>query len=466
MGETLKADYLVVGAGAMGMAFADTLVSETDATVVIVDRHHQPGGHWNVAYPFVRLHQPSAFYGVNSAPLGRDVIDATGSNAGLYELASSGEVVGYFGQIMQQHLLASGRVRYFPMAEHEGEGRFHSRISGETHQVEARKVVDATYMNVTVPAMRAPPYAVAHGVACITPNELVRLTRRPARFCVVGAGKTGMDACLFLLRNGVAPDGISWVMPRDSWLLDREGFQPAARFADRLAQGRMRQMAAVAAAESVDDLFQRLNEAGTLLRIDERVTPTMYRCATVSQAELADLRRITAIIRKGRVRRIEPAALELDGGTVPMEEDTLYIDCSADGLERRPAVPVFEDDLITLQSVRVCQQVFSAAFIAHVEHAYPDDALKNEICRPVPHPDGALDYLRVTLASTRNQMRWAQEPGLIEWLGNARLDWFGRNAAKLPDDPAARDAAMAKGREATALMIGKYERFLADAEAS
>lgn len=463
MGETIKADYLVVGAGAMGMAFADTLVSETDATVAIVDRYHQPGGHWNVAYPFVRLHQPSAFYGVNSAPLGRDVIDATGSNAGLYELASSGEVVGYFGQVMQQHLLASGRVRYFPMAEYEGEGRFHSIVSGEAHQVAAGKVVDATYMNVTVPAMRAPPYAVAHGVRCITPNELVRLIRRPAHYVVIGAGKTGMDACLWLLRNGVAPDSIRWVMPRDSWLLDREGFQPAAKFADRLAQGRMRQMQAVAAAESFDDLFERLNAAGTLLRLDEGVIPTMYRCATVSQAELAELRRITGIIRKGRVQRLEPDAIVLDGGTESAHEDTLYIDCSADGLERRPPAPVFAGDRITLQSVRVCQQVFSAAFIAHVESAYADDDAKNDLCRPVPHPDSAADYLRVTVASARNQMRWAQDAGLTEWLANARLDWFGRNAAKLPDDPAARDAAMAKGREMTGMMIDKYERFLAAA---
>ena len=41
----IETDYLIVGAGAMGMAFADTLVSESDARVVIVDRGHQPGGH-------------------------------------------------------------------------------------------------------------------------------------------------------------------------------------------------------------------------------------------------------------------------------------------------------------------------------------------------------------------------------------------------------------------------------------
>ena len=71
MSDTIKADYLVVGSGAMGMAFTDVLVEESDASVILVDRHHQPGGHWNDAYRHVRLHQPSAFYGVNSRSPGQ-----------------------------------------------------------------------------------------------------------------------------------------------------------------------------------------------------------------------------------------------------------------------------------------------------------------------------------------------------------------------------------------------------------
>ena len=107
--QTLQADYLVVGSGAMGMAFTDVLMTETDSTVVIVDKHHQPGGHWNDAYPHVRLHQPSAFYGVNSRKLGSDTIDATGWNEGLYELATNSEVCAYFDQVMQQQFLPSGQ---------------------------------------------------------------------------------------------------------------------------------------------------------------------------------------------------------------------------------------------------------------------------------------------------------------------------------------------------------------------
>ena len=173
----LEADYLVIGAGAMGMAFTDVLMTETDATVVLVDRYHQPGGHWNCAYPFVRLHEPSSFYGVNWKPLGSDTIDATGWNTGLYELATNGEGCAYFDHVMQQQFLPSGRVQYFPMCDYQGDQHFVSLVSDAEYEVVANKIVDATYMRVSVPSMRPPPYEVVERVTCIPPNALPRLTR-------------------------------------------------------------------------------------------------------------------------------------------------------------------------------------------------------------------------------------------------------------------------------------------------
>ena len=40
----LSADYLIVGSGAMGMAFADVLVEESDASLIIIDKNDSPGG--------------------------------------------------------------------------------------------------------------------------------------------------------------------------------------------------------------------------------------------------------------------------------------------------------------------------------------------------------------------------------------------------------------------------------------
>lgn len=85
--QPIEADYLIIGAGAVGMAFADTLLSETQATIALVDRRHRPGGHWNDAYPYVRLHQPSAYYGVNSwrwAPAKKTRLGSTKASTSLH----------------------------------------------------------------------------------------------------------------------------------------------------------------------------------------------------------------------------------------------------------------------------------------------------------------------------------------------------------------------------------------------
>jgi NAD(P)-binding Rossmann-like domain len=418
---TLEADYLVVGAGAMGMAFADTLVAETDARVIIVDRGHQPGGHWTRAYPFVRLHQPSAYYGVNSRNLGSDTIDQVGWNSGMYELATAGEVCAYFDRVMHQGLLPTGRVSYFPMSDYLGQGRFQT-MAGAAHSARVRRIVDATYLHTVVPSMRPPAYDVGEGVDCVPPNDLPALAAGRDRYVIVGAGKTGIDTCLWLLRQGVGPDRLTWVMPRDSWLLDREAIQPGPLFAERFAANFAGRLAAISAATSVDDLFERLEANGNLLRLDTAVRPTMYRCATVSRAELDQLRRVEDIVRLGRVERISSGAIELTQGRVPVRGSALYIDCSADGLERRAPTPVFDGDRITLQSLRGCQQVFSAALIAHVEAAYQQDTIRNDLCMPLAHPYTDLDWLEMTMAEHRNQMRWLDEPELMDWLDSVRLD--------------------------------------------
>ena len=339
----IKTDYLIVGAGAMGMAFADTLVSESDAQLVIVDRGPQPGGHWTRAYPFVRLHQPSAYYGVNSRKLETGAIDRVGWNEGLHELATGGEVCAYFDRVMQQELLPTGRVSYFPMSEYLGDGRIRTLAGTQVSVDVRRRVVDATYLQTLVPSMRPPPYHVADGVACVAPNALPQAAPGHQQFVIVGAGKTGIDTCLWLLRNGIDADRLTWIMSRDAWLLDRVNVQPGAEFLDQLKAHSAARLDAITAATSVDDLFDRLEASGVLLRIDPNVRPTMYRCAIVSRPELEQLRRIKRIVRMGRVQRIEPGAMVLADGNLHLDGPALYIDCSADGLERRSGVTVFDD---------------------------------------------------------------------------------------------------------------------------
>ncbi|MDT5147153.1 MAG: hypothetical protein QOC58_1798 [Mycobacterium sp.] len=467
--HTIEADYLVVGAGAMGMAFLDTLVSETDARAVLVDRNHQPGGHWTMAYPFVRLHQPSAFYGVNSRDLGSGTIDQVGWNEGLYELATAGEVCAYYDHVMRQQLLPTGRVSYFPMSEyrgqHDGKGRF-TTLAGADYTVNVtRRIVDATYMRVTVPAMRPAPYRVAPGVRCVPPNELPRLAPRE-RYVIVGAGKTGIDACLWLLSQGITPDRLTWIMPRDAWLLDRAMIQPGSLFAEKIKANFAAQLLAIRDAVSLEDLFGRLEDAGGLLRLDHAVKPTMYRCATVSRAELEQLRRITDVVRMGHLQRIEHGKMILDGGGVATDGSALYVDCTADGAEKVAATKVFDPGRITLQSVRGCQQVFSAALVAHVEANYPNDSAKNRLCQPVQHPDTDADWARNALSDYRNQLCWFDDPELTAWLSGMRLDLFGHlighRLASASAKPRVRERLLSMTKTALSATAEKLEKLLAD----
>ena len=430
MGRTLEADYLVVGAGAMGLAFIDTLVSESNATVVVVDRNDRPGGHWTTAYPFVRLHQPSAYYGVNSRNLGTDTIDQDGLNAGYYELASGAEVCAYFDAVMRQHLLPTGRVTYLPMCEYRGDGRIR-KLGGDEIGVTARRVV-TSHVEIVVPSMRSPSYAV-DGVDCVPPNDLPRIREARDRYVVVGAGKTAMDACTWLLRHGIPAQRLTWIKPRDSWILDRAAVQPGSQFAKRVLRDFSSQLAAVHEAESLPDLFDRLETKGCLMRIDQSVEPTMYRCAILSQAELDALRGIDDVVRMGHIKSIEPGRITLEGGTRDIEDSALYIDCTADGFAHRDPTPVFTDDHISLQAVRTCQPAFSAAVIGHVEATYPDDETRNEFCGPVPYPREPTDWLRMMSAFNKNQLQWFSDPDMMAWVDASRLNVLHHVSAAVSD---------------------------------
>lgn len=199
----IETDYLVVGAGASGMAFVDSLIAESDGDVVMVDRRQRPGGHWNDAYPFVRLHQPSAYYGVNSRVLGNDAIDEVGPNAGFYERATADEICDYYNRVLDEQLLGSGQVRFFGMCDYvgnrSGEHRFVSRLTGEETDVRVRrKFVDATYLEAAVPATHPPPFGVDADVRLIPVGELTKLTSSGTGYTIIGGGKTSMDACQWL----------------------------------------------------------------------------------------------------------------------------------------------------------------------------------------------------------------------------------------------------------------------------
>lgn len=423
---TLETDYLIIGSGAVGMAFADTLLTETTANIIIVDRYAKPGGHWNVAYPFVTLHQPSAFYGVNSMELSSGKKDKSGLNIGLGDLASGASVSAYFDEVMRHQFLPTGRVQYFPLCEYQGEGKFTSKMTGDVYEVtKYKKIVDATYLKTAVPSTHTPNFSVAPEVQFMPINDLVKLKKPVDGFVVIGGGKTGIDACLWLLENRVNPDKITWIISRDAWLVDRENTQPTTDFFEQTIGAQANQLEAVAKSKSIPDLFDRLEKAGILLRLDKEITPTMFHAATVSKMELEQLQRIKNIVRKGRVQSIEKDKIILKEGNIPTSVNHLHVDCSATPIRYDiKTIPVFDGKVITPQTVRSYQPVFSAAFIAHIEATYETEQEKNKICGVVPLPNHDTDWIRMQFGLMMNQFNWGEYKEIGEWLLKSRLDGF------------------------------------------
>jgi hypothetical protein len=434
----IETDYLIIGSGTTGLAFADTLITESDAHVTIIDRHGKPGGHWNDAYSFVTLHQPSSFYGVNSMELGSGLKDTVGLNKGLYELASGPEVNGYFDRVMNHRLLPSGRVSYYPLSNYLGDGQFESLLSGVRTQVKMRKkVVDATFLSPAVPSTHKPRFNAAPGVRVVPPNALPGLWHSsqeggmPRYFVVIGAGKTAMDACIWLLQSGANPDAVQWVVPRDSWVLNRATTQNGPEFFYESIGGQAKQMEACATATSKDDLFLRLEACGAMLRIDPDRKPGMFHFATLSTDEVQVLRRIHNIIRRGRVQSLQADHMVMDEGQAAVEPGTLFIDCTASGVMPKPPQAVFQDDTIVPQLMRVPLIAFSAALTAYVEVHYDDDVLKNRLCAPVPFTHTLGTYPRTIMANMMNQFQWAQDKTLRTWIRESRLDGFGKLMASV-----------------------------------
>lgn len=397
---TLECDYLVVGLGMGGLAFVDTLLtSHPSATAVIVERRDRPGGHWIVSYPFVKLHQPSVLYGVDSLPLGSDRIEETGFNAGMLPLASVTEILAHYEQAVKERFLPSGRVTFLMLHEWDWSASVaRNLISGETISIKAKKRVNTAHETVEVPIMRPPPFPVSTGITCIPPNFLPSHPN-PTRFTILGTGKTAVDALLWLLDHGCPPSKVTWVIPRDTWFENRFQHQPAPAFRQSAAAFGRKVANAIMDATSLDDALLRLEDGDILFRLDKNVMPKMFHGATITAAELAAVRQVTDIVRLGHVLEITPEGMRMEGGFKPMPRGTVYVDCTANGLRRR-TVPtkVFQGDLITLRPLYAMLVAFSAALTARVEVMYTDEQVKNELCAPAPFSDAPGTIPRRRLA--------------------------------------------------------------------
>jgi hypothetical protein len=439
--RTLETDYLVVGAGAMGMAFTDALIDHRDVHVTLVDRRHAAGGHWQDAYPFVQLHQASLFYGVASTVLGNGAVQTGPPEAGLQERARRSEIQAYYDDILHRRFVGSGRVTFLGGSEYHRDGPSHlvtSGVSGETVRVEVRRrVVDAAYLSPTVPATTPPPFGVADDASVAAVNELARLAEAPTSYVIVGSGKTATDGIVWLLANGVPPDRIVWVRPREPWMLNRAVVQPDPVVALGLAADTM---AAAADAGSLDDLFLRLEAADVMFRIDTDVAPTMAKTPTLGAWELELLRTVEHVVRRGHVDHVTRREIVFDDGRVPLAPGSLVVHCAASGLQYPPMVPIWGPDTIRLQTIRAGFPCFNAALAGYVEASRDDDRERNRLCPPNTLPDSLTSWARMQVRGTVATRAFGAEPDIADWANSCALN-PARIEPSRRDDPAVQASA-------------------------
>ena len=104
----------------------------------------------------------------------------------------------------------------------------------------------------------------------------------------------------------------------------------------------------------------------------------------------------------------------------------VIVDCTGNGLPRKEPLPVFDGSRMTLQSVAVCQQVFSAALIAHVESRSVAEDEKNVLCTPIPLCSSLADLQNGDRQIRKNIENWYRT--FPNWMRDCRLflqGWLG-----------------------------------------
>lgn len=456
-----RVDYLVIGAGATGMAFCDTLLHHANVSIVLIDQHNRPGGQWLDSYEFVKLHQPSSMYGVESVAL--EPKDAKGGDA---HRATRVEILDYFERVCR--MLEEKFEFYFEgnssfdmeqLDELPGEDEDDCKFMlSEGRSILARKIVDARYLQPDLPVHVPPKFRFNSSVIkCFPVNSLAAAKHEKSEhYVVIGAGKTGMDAISFLLHQEVDPDDIVWIVPNEAWITAREKIGSCMEFlyeCTRLLKEEHLDSKSMKQVLTSTEFFQRgfveWEKKGKAYRFQKDVLPTKFKDATLCSSELEFIAQVTRVVRKGRVLSIDDSgSIHFNDGTfmqLPWSSGpvhTTFVHCSAGAFnyskQLKKPPPVFHHHLITIQDVYGTPGFcFVGSIIGRLESLglRVTDAEKNYMCF-VPMPDAAQAMLPLgpsggdigVISSSHgyvqrlsNLRKWLKLPEVRDWLVGHRL---------------------------------------------
>jgi hypothetical protein len=296
-----------------------------------------------------------------------------------------------------------------------------------------KRFVDATYVGPSIPSRHTPSFEIDEGVRFVTPNRLADLSEPGARYTVIGSGKTAMDSTGWLIEQGVAPDSIRWIKPREPLMINRAFTQPRELVAS-FVQLQASLARSAATAESAMDFPLRLESDGALVRIHSDVEPTAFRGGTICMGEVERIRQVSNVVRSGYVRRIGTDRVVLTEGEIDARPDEVFVDCTARGVRSVKARPVFAPGRMTLQFLTLGNATYSAATIGIVEAFVADEAEKNTMCPPSSFDGTLVGFPALVLPVMRGTAARSAVPEINDWNMRTRMNPI-RGAADRKDDP-------------------------------
>ena len=230
-------------------------------------------------------------------------------------------------------------------------------------------------------------------------------TRRPG-YVIVGGGKTALDAICWLLDRGTPADDITWIRPRDSWLLNRKFFQPGDCVMETF-EGIVLEIEAVARVRvGRGGLRTARGTRGRAARRsvggpdDDEGRHAQHRRARAPPAGRA--RRASRPRRAHRPRRDRARTRHRS------DESRTSARALRDARAERPSARA---DLHRRHdhAPGACRGSACACrrrCIGFVEASGRTTAEKNRLCRPNPWPQTPFDFLRAILLGIRTELAW------------------------------------------------------------
>jgi hypothetical protein len=158
----------------------------------------------------------------------------------------------------------------------------------------------------------------------------------------------------------------------------------------------------------------------------------MAKTPTLGVWELDLLRTIENVVRVGHIKYVAAGEIVLDKGVVPLKPGSIVVHCAASGLQYPPLVPLWGQDKIRLQTIRVGFPCFCAALAGYVEATRDEDRERNRLCPPNTLPDNPANWAQMQVRGTLAARAYGAEPDIAAWANGCAL-----NPARI--DPARRD---------------------------